>query len=477
MIRSEPIRGLVLPMQLKNLACLFILGRLAFALDFTTVPIPGTNSIQTSLMNTFPTGTYTPNNGVGAPFSISTAPGKCGPASNAPCNYYDGFGFTGSGQSITLNVSVANPTDIYTLMNAYKPVVGQQLATITFMGTGGASQTFALVAGENIRDYHVGVWANTLNNGIPGVNAANAFTCTVPTSCQDDSGAASAGTYLIDEQHFTLGSMFAGQTLTQIILTDTYNGSSPILLGLTIGAPGLPAITSGGVVPIDSPINTISSGAWISIYGNNLADTTATWTGNFPTSLGGTSVTVDGKQAYLWYVSPTQINLQVPEDSNTGTVDVVVTTAEGSSTSTATLATYSPSFSLFSSKYPAAIVVTPGSPGNSGQGYDLIGPSGAFSFPSRPVNPGETLILFGVGFGPTSPAVQPGQLFSGAASCVTMPLFSIGGIPATVEFAGIVEAGLFQFNIVVPNAPAGDQVLAASIAGVATPTGVYITLQ
>ncbi len=156
------------------------LMKIACAAIYTYVPIPGTNSIQTTLMNTFPTGVYTPSNGLGAPFSISTAPGNCGPAGNASCNYYDGFGFSGSGQSITLNVSVASPTDIYTLMNAYKPVAGQQLATITFVGTGGASQTFALIGGQDIRDYHQDGWANTLTNGIAGVNAVNAFTCTVP---------------------------------------------------------------------------------------------------------------------------------------------------------------------------------------------------------------------------------------------------------------------------------------------------------
>ena len=86
----------------------------------------------------------------------------------------------------------------------------------------------------------------------------------------------------------------------------------------------------------------------------------------FSDLLGGTSVTIDNRPAYLWYVSPTQINVQVPGDSALGPVNVTVTTPVGSSTSTATLAAYAPSFSLFTAKYPAAIVMTPGSPGNSG---------------------------------------------------------------------------------------------------------------
>jgi uncharacterized protein (TIGR03437 family) len=154
----------------------------------------------------------------------------------------------------------------------------------------------------------------------------------------------------------------------------------------------------------------------------------------------------------------------------------VVTTPSGTASSTVTLGPYAPSFSLFSSKYPAAIVQT-AAPGNSGAGYDFIGPSGAFSFPIRPVAAGETVLLFGVGFGPTNPTVPAGQVFSGAAPCVTLPQITIGGMTASVAFAGIIEAGLYQFNVVVPNAGSGDQLLQASIGGEMTPAGIYVTLQ
>lgn len=239
---------------------------------------------------------------------------------------------------------------------------------------------------------------------------------------------------------------------------------------------GLPTINAGGVVPVNSSATTIDQGEWVSIYGTNLASTTTVWKGDFPTSLGGTSVTIDNRPAYLWFVSPTQINLQVPNDSATGSILVSVTTAAGTASSTVTLALEAPSFNLFSSKYPAAIVPTSG-PGNSGAGYDYIGPSGAFSFPSRPVKAGETLLLYGVGFGLTAPPVPAGQSFSGAAPSVTPPVITIGGISADVAFAGIVEAGLFQFNVVVPDAGSGDQPLVATIGGVSTPSNIFITLQ
>jgi uncharacterized protein (TIGR03437 family) len=60
---------------------------------------------------------------------------------------------------------------------------------------------------------------------------------------------------------------------------------------------------------------------------------------------------------------------------------------------------------------------------------------------------------------------------------VTLPVITIGGVQAQVSFGGIIEAGLFQFNVVVPSAGSGDQPLVAQIGGVTTPGNVFITLQ
>jgi uncharacterized protein (TIGR03437 family) len=93
------------------------------------------------------------------------------------------------------------------------------------------------------------------------------------------------------------------------------------------------------------------------------------------------------------------------------------------------------------------------------------------------VKAGETVLLYGVGFGPTNQTIPAGQTFSGADPSVTLPQITIGGVTATVNFAGIVEAGLFQFNVVVPSAGSGDQLLVASVGGMTTPSNVFITLQ
>jgi uncharacterized protein (TIGR03437 family) len=225
-------------------------------------------------------------------------------------------------------------------------------------------------------------------------------------------------------------------------------------------------------------VSVIQPGSWISIYGSNLANTTAVWNGTFTTSLGGVSVMIDNRPGYLWSVTPSQINLEAPDDMATGTVNVTVTTPNGTVSSTVTLAAFGPSFSLFSARYPAGVILTPNGSGAYGGGaYDLLGPSSAFSFNTRPVKAGETLELYGVGFGPTNPPVPAGAAYSGAAPTTNTVTVTIGGVPATVLFSGITTTGLYQFNITVPNAGTGDQLLQASVNGVQTQGGVYVTLQ
>ena len=241
-----------------------------------------------------------------------------------------------------------------------------------------------------------------------------------------------------------------------------------------------PAITPGGVVPVYSTVSTVQPGEWVSIFGSNLATGTATWTGNFPTSLAGTSVTIDGKAAYLWYVSPTQINLQVPNDATTGSVPVVVKTGSGASaTSTVTLAPFAPSFNLLDAKHIAGIILRSNGSGAYGGGsYDIVGPTGSsLGYPTVAAKAGDIVELYGVGFGPTSPTVAPGAAFAGAAATTNPVTVSINNVNVTPSFAGETSAGLYQLNITIPSGlGTGDVSLQASVGGAQTPI-VVISLQ
>jgi uncharacterized protein (TIGR03437 family) len=243
------------------------------------------------------------------------------------------------------------------------------------------------------------------------------------------------------------------------------------------------SIMPNGIVPIYSKSTTIQAGSWVSIYGSALATANTTWNGNFPTNLNGTTVTINNKLAYLWYVSPGQINLQAPDDTATGTVPVVVTTSTGSATSTVTLGQFGPSFSLLDSTHVAGIIVrTDGSGAYGGGTYDIIGPTGnSLGYATVAPKGGDTIELFGVGFGTTNPPVLAGQVpppLAGGNPAANEVRILIGGTSLTPSFAGINgEAGLFQFNLTLPaGLGTGDVALVGIVGGVQTPAGAVISL-
>jgi hypothetical protein len=206
------------------------------------VKIPTSTSpsgcIQQNLISTVPLGIFKTNNSLATPFDIPSTPNNCGYDGAASCNFYDAFGYQGEGQSITINVSIPHVTHVYTMMSAYGPAPGRQLATIEFVGSEGATDTFPLVAGENIRDYYQRRSVNGLANGVSRVKALEAFTCVDPDTCRGSGGTLNVniggkGIYVLDEQQFSLNSAFQTQDLVRIVITDTYNGSNPVLLGIT----------------------------------------------------------------------------------------------------------------------------------------------------------------------------------------------------------------------------------------------------
>ena len=263
----------------------------------------------------------------------------------------------------------------------------------------------------------------------------------------------------------------------------SYMAAIPVLQSFTVfpagsGAP--PIITPGGVIPVDGTVATIQPGEWVSIFGTSLANSTASWTGDFPQSLSGTSVAINGKNAYLSFVSPGQVNLQAPDDTAIGAVPVVVTTGSGSAATTVTLGRFGPSFFLLDAKHVAGIILRADGLGTFGGGsYDIIGPTGtSLGYPTVAAKTGDIVELFGTGFGPTDPAVPIGQAFSGAAPSIDPIGLLINGVRVTPTWAGLSGAGLDQINLIVPaGLGTGDVSLVATVGGVQTQAGVVISLQ
>jgi uncharacterized protein (TIGR03437 family) len=107
-------------------------------------------------------------------------------------------------------------------------------------------------------------------------------------------------------------------------------------------------------------------------------------------------------------------------------------------------------------------------------------PPGAISgVSSRRARPGETITLYGVGFGPVTPNIQPGQITQQLNALAAPYVVRFGGTEGTVTYAGLAPnfVGLYQFNVVVPAIAAGDSVpLTFSLGGVSSTQSLSIAV-
>jgi uncharacterized protein (TIGR03437 family) len=243
-------------------------------------------------------------------------------------------------------------------------------------------------------------------------------------------------------------------------------------------------ISPEGIVPVFSSVAVVEPGEWISIFGTALGPTTPVlWNGDFPTELGGTSVTIDGVSAYLWYVSFYQINLQVPDLPVGGNAPVTVFAGDHNATAFVPVTPFAPSFSLLGdNKHVAGIIVRPDGSGAYGGGtYDILGPTGiSLGYSTVAAKAGDHIELYGVGFGSTTPSVPPGQVLpAGPAPQTDNPVtLSINNNTVAADFAGLSEAGLYQINVTVPaGLGMGDLPLLANVSFAQTQLGVVIPLQ
>jgi uncharacterized protein (TIGR03118 family) len=237
-----------------------------------------------------------------------------------------------------------------------------------------------------------------------------------------------------------------------------------------------PVIMTNGVVNAASLVAGIAPGGFATIFGNALAATTRTWAtpdfvnGKLPVQLDGVSVTIDGKPAFVYYVSPTQIDVIAPADSTSGAVPVIVTNnSVASASTTAQLSAAAPAFFAIG-KYAIATHAN----------GSLVGPANVLAG-ATPAVPGEVIAVYGTGFGPTSPAVD-GLVLSSAANLIARPVVTIGGASAVVNFAGRSAAGLDQINVTIPAVPAGstgvvDLPIRATAGASSTAAGLFINVQ
>lgn len=223
--------------------------------------------------------------------------------------------------------------------------------------------------------------------------------------------------------------------------------------------PQSPSINKDGVVSSTAfgGFRTAARGSWLEVYGSNLAQGTREWAssdfidGKAPTSLAGTSVTIGGRPAYVAYVSPGQVNVQIPDTLPAGQHDVVVKSPQGTSVA----------YKVTVDEVQPGLFAPPTLSSGGRQYAGVILADGSVASVTAPkVRPGDTVTLYGIGFGSVAPNLAAGEIVRNANSVVLPLQFFFGDAPATVTYAGLAPGtlGLYQINVVVPQVPASDAI-------------------
>jgi uncharacterized protein (TIGR03437 family) len=291
----------------------------------------------------------------------------------------------------------------------------------------------------------------------------------VMVSLQENIG---ANVQFLANLQFNFNFQYTSATCTGIASASCAVGQVGLTPGATITGTvygsfdATPAIQSVITAGSYGGFNAVAPGTWMEIYGTNFANVLSrTWAttdfnGNaVPTALGGTTVTIGGQPAYIDFISPGQVNAQVPSNIAAGPQPVVISMAGGTSAPyTTTVNVTEPGllapavFDLAAGQYVVALFP-------DGVTY-VLPPGVTTAVPTARAKAGNTIMLYGVGFGSVMPNIPAGQIVTQSNALQSTFQASFAGTPATVSFAGLVGnfVGLYQFNVVVPNVAASDTV-------------------
>jgi len=260
-----------------------------------------------------------------------------------------------------------------------------------------------------------------------------------------------------------------------VFIADTGHNLIRKVTGAAAGGGSGPAIS--GVVNGASFLPGVAANSWVTIQGTNLAPQTDDWSnsivnGALPISLDGVNVSMGGKPAYIYYITPGQLNVLAP-DVPAGPLTVTVTTGAGASASfTSTASAYGPAFFV----WPGNQVVA------TRTDYSDAVKAGTFAGATTvAAKPGDVIVLWATGFGPTSPAAPAGFAVPSdkAYNTSSQPSITINNVAATVYGAALASGsvGLYQIAIQVPPSLAdGDWPIQALIGGVLSPAGTILSV-
>jgi uncharacterized protein (TIGR03437 family) len=278
-------------------------------------------------------------------------------------------------------------------------------------------------------------------------------------------------------------------TLGNTSLQDLYNRASHDLFAMAnptapvavaIGAPVVPSLppptcAANVTTPVISAVKsleggfpTITANTWVEIDGQNLSlpNDSRMWTsadvvnGQLPTVLDTVTATVNGKNAFMYAISPTAVRILTPPDAINGPVAIVVSVSGVSG---------APFIAPAQAVAPAFVLIN-GGPYVSAIHVDQspVGPTGLLPGMSTPAKPGEMVALWATGFGPTVPPVVSGSATQ-TGFLPALPVITVGGASAKVVFAGLASPGVYEFAILIPpNTATGDNIVIATYQGMST---------
>ncbi len=222
-----------------------------------------------------------------------------------------------------------------------------------------------------------------------------------------------------------------------IVYTQPFDLLSRYILPAVVGP--APSIEPGGIVQSADYTPVLAVGSFGSVFGRGLSLVENTWDadmpadGRLPTSVGGVQIRIGGRKAAVSYAGPNQVNFLIPPDLAPGRHRVELLTARGGASAEVDVADAAPAW---------------------------------FQMERKRVRPGDAVELYASGLGRTDPAAPVGAVIREPLALVSPPEVLVAGRAATVEWSGLVYAGVYQVNVRIPaDTPPGEARVQLRVAG------------
>ncbi len=380
----------------------------------------------------------TGNNIVSAPACVGR---RCPSGSTAPVGYSTTAGYD--------QVTGLGSMDAYNFVTAWH--TGSLLAKATPTVTLTAGPKSISISGSATLTATV----SSIDNGTPtGTVTFSVGSTTLGTENLSDSSGTATASLTVSGSATGLSS--GDDTITAAYSGDSSHNPATASTSLTVAGPSSVIPSIGGATNAASYRQFYAPGMVVSIFGTQLALTINIGsTLPLPTVLDNVAVTVNGVAAPLYYISPTQLNVQIPYETPTSGKATLVVSNNGQ-TASATI---------------QMSAVAPGIFFNSNSGA-LV--------PAAAAKRGQTITLYMTGAGALQPSVATGAAPSGGTTPVPAleTLVTVGGVKASTTYVGVPSwsVGVLQINFIVPpTAALGAQPVVVSVGGVAS-AGATLTV-